>query len=114
MINWFKKENYSEYRDRLLNAFPKTLKSDVEAVLNILPFDVNNVKLTGGQIHKVDNLIHTSILTVQLDHEQLVIPYRLYFNEPDTEKENKLTDIQKTILNCIVSFPEIRPFKMRK
>lgn len=101
MINWFKKENYTEYKDRLLKAFPQTLKSDVEVVLNILPFDVNDVMLTGGQIHKVDNLIHESILTVQLDNEQLVIPYRLYFNEPDIEKENKLTDIQKTILNCI-------------
>jgi len=101
MMNWFKKENYTEYRDRLFKAFPKTLKSDVEVVLNILPFAINDVMLTGGQIHKVDNLIHESILTVQLDNEQLVIPYRLYFNEPDIEKENKLTDIQKTILNCI-------------
>ena len=92
---------HTEYKDRLLIAFPQTLKNDVDAVLNILPFDVNNIKLTGGQIHKVDNLIHPSILTVQLNKEQLTIPYRLYFNEPDIEKENKLTDTQKTILNCI-------------
>lgn len=101
MMNWFKKENYTEYKDRLLKAFPKTLKSDVEVVLNILPFSNNDVMLTGGQIHRVDNLIHESVLTVQLDNEQLVIPYRLYFNEPNIEKENKLSDIQKTILNCI-------------
>jgi len=101
MINWFRKEHYTEYKDRLLKAFPQILKSDVEVVLNILPFDVKDIMLTGGKIHKVDNLIHESILTVQLDNEQLVIPYRLYFDEPDIEKENKLTDIQKTILNCI-------------
>ncbi len=101
MINWFKKENYTEYRQRLLNAFPKTLKSDVEAVLNILPFDVNIVKLTGGQFHKVDNLIHPSTLTIQLENEVLTIPYRLYFNEPVSKKETKLTDTQQTILNCI-------------
>ncbi len=101
MINWFKKENYTEYKDRLHNAFPKTLKSDVEAVLNILPFEVNNVKLTGGQFYNVDNLIHPSTLTFQLENEVLTIPYRLYFNEPESEKEIKLTDIQKTILHCI-------------
>ncbi|MGI8599351.1 MAG: hypothetical protein ACR2KB_08850 [Chitinophagaceae bacterium] len=66
-----------------------------------MPFDVNNVKLTGGQIHKVDNLIHSSTLTIQFENELLTIPYRLYFNEPDGEKENELTDTQKTILNCI-------------
>jgi hypothetical protein len=101
MINWFKKENYSEYRDRLLKAFPKTFKSDVEAILDILPFDVNSVKLTGGQIHKVNNLIHSFSLTFQFDKELLAIPYRLYFNEPDNEKESKLTSTQKIILNCI-------------
>lgn len=101
MMNWFKKEKYTEYKDKLKDAFPKTLKGDIEAVLSILPFDDNNVKRTGQQIIKVDNLIFPSNLTVQLDGELLAIPYRIYFNEPDFEKENKLTDIQKTILNCI-------------
>lgn len=101
MLNCLKKENYSEYRDRLLRAFPKTLKSDVEAVLDILPFDINNVKLTGGKIHKVENLIHPSTLTIHLENELLTIPYRLYFNEPDIQNEAKLTDIQQIILNCI-------------
>jgi len=101
MMNWFKKEKYTEYKDKLRDAFPKTLKGDIEAVLSILPFDDNNVKWTGQQIIKVDNLIFPSNLTVQLDGELLAIPYRIYFNEPDFEKENKLTDIQKTILNCI-------------
>jgi hypothetical protein len=101
MTNWFKKENYKEYRDRLLNAFPLTLHDDVTAVLDILPFDINDVRLSGGQVHKVDNLIHPNNLTVQLDAKPLTIPCRLYFNEPDKAKENNLTDTQKTILNCI-------------
>jgi hypothetical protein len=101
MINWFKKEKHSEYRDRLLKAFPQTLKKEVETVLNILPFNINDVKLCDGQIHKVDNLIHSNSSEVQLNNELLSIPSRLYFNEPDTELENKLTDIQKTILHCI-------------
>jgi len=101
MMNWFKKEKYTEFKDKLRDAFPKTLKGEIEVVLSILPFDENNVKRTGQQIIKVDNLIFPSDLTVQLDGELLDIPYRIYFNEPDFEKENKLTDIQKIILNCI-------------
>lgn len=101
MINWFKKKNYTEYKNQLLNAFPKTLKSDVETVLNIIPFEVNNVTLRDGKNYKVDNLIHSSTMTIKLDNELLTIPYRLYFNEPNSEKEEKLTETQKTILNCI-------------
>jgi hypothetical protein len=101
MINWFKREKHTEYKDKLRDAFPKALRSEVDAVLNILPFDDNNAKRTGQQIIKVDNLIFPSDLTVQLDNELLSIPYRIYFNEPVIEEESKLTDIQKTILNCI-------------
>ena len=101
MINWFKKEKHTEYEDKLRDAFPKALRSEVDVVLSILPFDDNNVKRTGQQIIKVDNLIFPSGLTVQLGSELLSIPYRIYFNEPVIEEENKLTDIQKTILNCI-------------
>lgn len=101
MIQATKKENFTEYRDRLQNCFPQSLIVDVNTVLDILPFSVNDVKLTGGEIYKVDNLIHPTFLTVQLDKEVLNIPYRLYFNEPDKEDEAKLTDTQETILNCI-------------
>lgn len=101
MINWFKGNKYSKYREILLNAFPLTLKKDVESVLDILPFDVNEVKLCDGQTHKVENLIHPDFQTVNLDGELLKIPYRVYFNEPELEKEKTLTDRQKHILNCI-------------
>jgi hypothetical protein len=94
-------ERHSAYKDTLLNAFPRTLKSEVETVLSILPFDNNFVKRAEEPIIKIDNLIFPSNLTIQLDNELIFIPYRIYFNEPDIEKENKLTDIQKTILNCI-------------
>jgi hypothetical protein len=91
----------SGYKDKILLAFPKILKDDVTVVLDILPFDVNDVKLCDGQISRVDNLISPYNYTVQLDNEQLSIPCRFYFNEPDIEKENKLSVTQKTILNCI-------------
>jgi len=97
----FTKENYSEYKDKLLNAFPQILKSDVQVVSGIIPFAVNDIELCNGETRKLENLIHPAMLTIQQDSELLKIPYRLYFNEPDTEKESKLSDTQKTILNCI-------------
>jgi hypothetical protein len=62
MLNWLKGNKYSKYREILLKAFPRTLKKDVESVLDILPFDVNEVKLCDGQTHNVENL---TILTVK-------------------------------------------------
>lgn len=101
MLNWFKGHKYSKYREILLNAFPRTLKKDVESVLDILPFHVNDVKLSDGRIHKIENLIHPDFQTVNLDGKFLIIPYRVYFNEPKIEKEQALTNRQKSILNCI-------------
>jgi len=101
MLDWLKGNKHKEYRKRLLDAFPQALKKDVENVLDILPFDDNNIKLCDGQIHKVDNLIHPNVQIVQLQGEKLSIPYRLYFNEPELKREQILTDKQKTILNCI-------------
>lgn len=101
MINWFKGNKHSQYREILLRAFPQTLRKDVESVLDILPFDVNNVKLSNGQIHKVENLINPNFQIVNLDGELLTIPSRVYFNEPEIEKEQTLTSRQKSILNCI-------------
>ena len=101
MLNWFKGNKHSKYREMILNAFPRTLKKDVESVLNILPFEVNEIKLCNGKIHKVENLIHPDFQTVLLEGEHLSIPNRLYFNEPELEKEQTLTNSQKVILNCI-------------
>ncbi|MER2999321.1 hypothetical protein [Pontibacter populi] len=73
----------------------------MESVVKILPLEKNDVKLCDGQVQKVDNLIHSTELTIKLMGEELTIPYRLYFDEPDIDNENNLTDRQKTILNCI-------------
>ncbi|PKB15255.1 hypothetical protein [Flavobacterium sp. 5] len=101
MLNWFKRYKYSNYRETLLDAFPQNLREDVENVLDILPFDINSIKLCDGKIHKVSTLIHSDFENFQLDGENLKIPNRVYFNEPELEEENKLTEKQKTILNCI-------------
>jgi hypothetical protein len=94
--------NYKrEYLNILSDSFPKILKTDLETVLDCLPINDNNVKLCDGQIHKVENLIHTSNQKVVLDNVVLTIPYRIYFNEPNSEKEKLLSENQKIILNCI-------------
>ncbi|HMJ46135.1 MAG TPA: hypothetical protein VK498_02335 [Ferruginibacter sp.] len=96
-----KKTKPIEYNDIILSCFPKELKNDVEVVLDILPFSEQNIKLHDGQTHLVENLIHPDKLKIQLNGESLAIPYRVYFNEPEIAKENKLSPTQKTILNCI-------------
>jgi len=101
MIKWFMTDKKKDYKERLLKAFPESLKQDVIVVIDILPLDNYKVKLCDGEIHKVDNLIHSSTITVQLNGKLLTIPYRLYFDEPNKEKEDKLTEKQKVILNCI-------------
>lgn len=101
MLKIFKRNIKSEYQERLKKSFPTELYSDLNEVLKILPFDNNQVKLCDGKTHKVDNLIHESEMNIEFENETLIIPYRLYFNEPKPELERTLTDIQKDILNCI-------------
>ena len=96
-----KEHSISEYKTTLLKSFPKALRSEVEIVLNILPLDINNVKLVDGRIHNVENLIHSNFTEVLIENELLSIPSRVYFNEPEKQLEAKLSKIQKTILNCI-------------
>ena len=91
----------SKYKERLIKSFPKNLHSDLDEVLKILPFENNEVKLSDGNVHKVDNLIHETELNIEFDNETLTIPYRLYFNEPNPELEKSLTEKQKDVLNCI-------------
>lgn len=87
-------------KNRLIYAFPSSLKQDIEVVINILPFDYD-ILLADGQICKVDGLIHSTEQPVSLDGESLKIPCRIYFNEPQADKEKQLTSVQTTILNCI-------------
>ena len=101
MLKIFKRNIKSEYRERLKKSFPKELHLDLNEVLKILPLENKQVKLCDGQTHKADNLIHESELKIDFNNETLIIPYRLYFNEPNPELEKSLTDKQKNILNCI-------------
>ncbi len=81
--------------------FPAALEQDVEKVIEVLPLNDHDLLLSDGQIHNVGTLIHSDEQLVLLVEQVLKIPCRLYFNEPDPEKERLLTDLQKSILNCI-------------
>ncbi|AWH74790.1 hypothetical protein DCS32_11665 [Dokdonia sp. Dokd-P16] len=101
MLKIFKHNKSSDYKKRLLKAFPKKLENDVKEVLEIIPFDNNEIKRHDGTRNRAINLIHESELDIKLENETLTIPYRLYFNEPTPGLENTLTEKQKDILNCI-------------
>lgn len=101
MLNWFRKDKTKDYRSRIKKSFPRKLEKDLEVVLDIIPLDNDQVELNDGNIHKVENLIYDYFKDIKLDNENLSIPYRVYFNEPNKDKENSLTDVQKAILNCI-------------
>jgi len=101
MLKIFKQNKTSEYRKRLLKAFPKELENDVKKVLEIMPFENNEITRHDGTTNKAINLIHENELNIKLKNESLTIPYRLYFNEPNPELEKTLTEKQKDILNCI-------------
>lgn len=101
MKNWFKKEDYSEYIDVLAKSFPREMKEDLRAVCDVIPFDNNKTLNFYNQEYTVSGLIHDEPFEVLLNGEKVQIPYRVYFNAPHKEKEAKLSQCQKDILNCI-------------
>lgn len=101
MTNWLSKYFHKDYKDRIKKAFPKYLEQDLKIVLKTIPFSNNNIKLADGNYHKVDNLIFDDSQSVIFENEELFIPYRVYFNEPEEQNEKLLTIKQQAILNCI-------------
>jgi len=100
MWTWKKSDTDKLDKEKLFQAFPSSLRRDVEKVIAVLPLD-KNVQLCDGQIHKIDDLIHSNEQIVFLNEELLKIPSRVYFNEPQLHTEKVLTNLQKAILNCI-------------
>lgn len=101
MIKTLIKDNASEYEERLLMSFPSDLASDIRTVLLILPVNQNNIKLCDGNIHYIKEFVSSESINVQLDGVSILIPSRIYFNEPEAHLENQLNYKQKMILNCI-------------
>lgn len=77
----------SDIKSTFIKAFPLSLKADVEEIVSVLSF-------SGSYTFSPDSQI------VNLDNENLSIPYRIYFDEPNSRDEQKLSEQQKNILNC--------------
>ncbi|MGZ9675676.1 hypothetical protein [Flavobacterium sp. GNP001] len=91
-----------EYGQKLKNFFPAFLFADLEKVLEIMPLKEEVYINSFGQSYKVENGIYGEQTEVKLSTDELTFfIYRIYFNEPNPELENKLTETQKNILNCI-------------
>ncbi len=88
--------------DSIINSFPSNLRSDVIVVTKILPFSDKRITLSDGSKFKMDgSLISDSFQALTFKGEAIRIPTRVYFNEPDVEKEEALSEKQKVILNCV-------------
>ena len=75
-------------RQKLLNAFPADLKNDVEIVCDFL-------------VDKNFNIHPTVEQKIVLKGQNLVIPGRVYLDEPTETTGQNFTIRQQTILNCI-------------
>jgi hypothetical protein len=100
MWPWKKAKTDDREKEILLKGFPASLAEDVTTVFDIIPLD-HNVQYRFGQVVSIDKLIHPDKQIIKLNGEILEIPSRVYFNEPELDKESKLTESQKSILNCI-------------
>ena len=75
-------------RQKLLNAFPTDLKQDVEIVADFL-------------LDKNFDIHPTVEQEIILNGQKLIIPGRVYFDNPNETTGNNLTVTQQIILNCI-------------
>lgn len=101
MTKWFSQDIATVNKERILKAFPKNLRADIKVVLEIIPFNDHDVKLCDGNTHTIADFISEDSIRVKLENEDIDIPYRVYFNEPNVESEKTLNVKQQTILNCI-------------
>lgn len=85
---------------KIYDAFPKNLRSDVRTVVSILPFE-NKLRQSDDGASDLSALVHTNVQEVIVGGERLLIPTRIYFNEPHSWEESTLNELQKVILNCI-------------
>lgn len=94
--------NYSENINRLIAAFPNELHNDVKESVKSIPFTINPIKLANGKKHFVDKFVSDyKPQTFNLRGEEVKIPYRVYFEEPEQESLKALTNQQRIILHCI-------------
>ncbi len=91
-----------EYRQKLKNFFPEFLVADLEKVLEIMPLTEEIYINSDGKSYKVGNGICSEQIEIRLATGEITsFAYRIYFHEPNQELENRLTNTQKLIINCI-------------
>ena len=95
-----RKQKLSDIKNIIYSSFPKKLELDVNEVINILPINEKVVNIHGQEI---DLIRAGDCRHILIERELLTIEYRIYFNEPNFDEEEALSDIQKVILNCLYS-----------
>ena len=88
-------------KDRLIKAFPASLREDAAYVVNILPPGKTVWSHDGSRLITVQSLISEDAIQVFLDNEMISLPYRIYMNELNVEVLEQLTIHQQIILHCI-------------
>ncbi|MFE4696879.1 hypothetical protein ACFRIC_07280 [Streptomyces sp. NPDC056738] len=78
----------SDRSNPLITAFPAELASDAEAVLAVMPD-------SRFQPH--------ASFSVAVEGQQVLIPWRLYNDEPSTDRVASLTSRQQQLLHCLYS-----------
>ncbi|MEO7672607.1 MAG: hypothetical protein ABIU09_00845 [Pyrinomonadaceae bacterium] len=87
---------------RLVRAFPSALEKDVRALADILPFDERTIVVWYDTVHKLDFMVSAyKPDTIRLGEDEIQIPYRVYFREPEEDKIAALSDTQQAMLHCI-------------
>ncbi|MBT2657969.1 hypothetical protein J7E81_22480 [Bacillus sp. ISL-18] len=77
----------SDRKYELLNAFPTNLEDDVMVVLR--------------QIKQTNTLDFSCCFEVNICGNLLIIPERIYYNEPSSSQLNSLSEQQQVILACL-------------
>lgn len=71
---------------RFLDAFPKELENDIRIICE-------NINLSDGRCSDFT-------FEIKIDKEKVNIPERIYYKEPEEFQIKKLTEFQRSILNC--------------
>src|SRR6187549_2459495 len=90
--------NHSEDINRLIAAFPSDLREEVKESAKVIPFARNPIKLTDGNDHFVDKFVSDYKPQIfNLRGEEVKIPRRVYFDEPEPEALLTLNTRQRII-----------------
>lgn len=98
ILNFFKRK---KYLDQLYKAFPDHLREDVKAVFDIFEIDNKFLSSNMGK-YTVTDLISNNCTEHIVSGKKIIIPDRVYFNEPSSSKVQTLSITQRQILNCIL------------